>query len=295
MTVCIAAICDNGNSIAVAMDRMLSTSFTSGDIAKKGMFIHKSWMAMYAANDLGRVGPTMEYAYSRIQRGKEEENETLSGDRISSWFAEKALCEAFQYELNMESTRRVLAPYGLTRTEFLHRGLSMFGPVGFSDLRREIESVRLDMEFLLIGFAENGEARIFHVCHSQTGPGLTSSSLTLAGFWAIESGAPNAIGSLMLHEHTADTPHPLGVYRVCEAKFLAERAAGVGEKTMVAVFRKDGKIGYVPNSLIQHVRSQWKKISKPRVPKGIDTEIEKHLTWVDRGKEPSSEGGGDQQ
>lgn len=285
MTVCIAAICDNGASIAVAMDRMISTSFTSGDIAKKGAFIHRFWMAMYAGNDIGRVAPIMEHAYAQLRDAQQHTN---AEGQVSAWFVEQALCNALQYQLVMESTRRVLARYGLSMNEFLAKGRTAFGEAGFADVKREIDSVYMEMEFLLTGFAENGDARLFVVGPSDRGgPGIMSRSFTPTGFWAIGSGALNAVGTLMLREHTPDTPHTLGLYRVCEAKFMAERAAGVGRKTVVAVFRKDGGVGYIDMACIDHVKSQWERISKPRVPTGIEKDIGQALSWnVDGGRSP---------
>lgn len=61
MTVCIASICDSGQSILAVCDSKLSAIYTSSDRATlKARRVSKSWAFMYAAEDVSPVVPIEE-------------------------------------------------------------------------------------------------------------------------------------------------------------------------------------------------------------------------------------------
>jgi len=267
MTVCIAAICEKGEAIAVAMDRMISTGHVSADVGFKGVRVHRFWMMMYAGNNIGRVEAIADIAASHLQS---KEAPPLAAQTVEQLFA-----GAFQHESRSEAVNQVLSPYGLDMDTFLSKGREMFGDAVFADVKRQVDDVRLDCQLMITGFGVDQRARLFTIAP----PGVAQ-RYTPVGFWAIGSGASSAIASLMFHGHQTAASRGLALYHVCEAKFMAESAMGVGDSSIVAVFRNDGSMGYLSQENLARVKKLWERHGKPRIPKGIAEEIPGALKWV---------------
>ena len=277
MTVCIAAICDGGKSIVMAMDRMISTGYVSADVALKGVKVHRFWLGMYAGNNITRIDSIIDSVAVSLQ--SRDAPPTPGVAQVEDIFT-----ASVQHETRSEAVAKILGVYGHTMETFLTKGREQFGDTVFADMKREIDDVTVDCQFLVAGFSPRTqpvdmEARLFAVI-----PPGTADSYTPVGFWSIGSGAHSALSSLMFHGHQASTPHGLGLYHVCEAKFMAESAMGVGKTTVVAVFKNDGSMGYLSQQNVARIRAVWEKKGKPRIPKGIGNEITSALTWVEHGK-----------
>jgi hypothetical protein len=274
MTVCIAAVCDDGKAIAVAMDQMISMHYVSANVAMKGRRVHDRWLVMYAGEDISRVEFIIEHFHFRLREQQTKQSLTVP----PAYLVEETFSWVLHFETQAEAKRSILGRYGLDMSSFLTKGRAQFGDTVFEQVKREIDAIRLNCQFLVVGFAEDDEARLFGF----TTPGGTepmARRYTPVGFWAIGSGASNALASLMFHGHKRAAPHGLGLYHVCEAKFMAESAIGVGDTTVLGVFRSDGKMGYLSNEQISLVRKEWDRKGKPRVPKGIANEIQSALRW----------------
>ena len=290
MTVCIAAICDGGKAIAVAMDQMISTESVSANVGMKGIKAHERWLVMYAG-DISRVEFIIEHFHFRL--GEEQQKRGFSVP--PAYLVEDTFSWVLHYEIQAETKRNILGRYGLDMPSFLAKGRAYFGDAVFEEVKREVDAVRLGCEFLVVGFAEDDTARLFGFISPGSAEPVAQRYAPI-GFWAIGSGATNALASLMFHGHQQAAPHGLGLYHVCDAKFMAESALGVGDTTVLGVFRSDGEIGYLSNRQIADVRKIWDKRGKPRVPKGIANEIQKNLCWDvktpndDISKEPKAGG-----
>lgn len=68
MTVCAAAICDDGESIVAICDRRMSLGYTSTDALLKACLVDPNhrWLALYAGDDIGRVVPILRDVKSRL-------------------------------------------------------------------------------------------------------------------------------------------------------------------------------------------------------------------------------------
>jgi hypothetical protein len=241
---------------------MISTGTVSGEVAVKGTFLSKNWLALYAANDMSRVGAILERATDGLAKLKDPSSSEVEG----------VVVQAFQKEVQMAAANKVLSPYGLDLETFVATGRGKFGDQVFDQLRRDLEKACPSCTFLVVGFGRDKHADIFEV----SVPGQASRYNEI-GFWAIGSGAHSAISSLMFRKHQRSAGAAETIYHVCEAKLMAESALGVGTDTTVALLKPDAEAKYIRGSAFKHIRRRWETAGQPRVPKNIVVEIQKML------------------
>jgi hypothetical protein len=266
VTVCIAAIVNRGQYIVTASDQKIcvdAVSSSADEAALKIWAVHPNWVVMFAGG-LEHVAPILRQVGAELS-GREPTYEEVKG----------ALVRAYQKELQEEETNVVLSRYGLTMEEFLETGSNRFGSAEFARLMTELSQIYLGppdgLSFLAAGYASSAGAHIFSVSH----PGKVENH-DVIGFWAIGSGQHAALASLFFHSYNKEALYEEALYRVCEAKFMAEKSAGVGQATSVLILEPDpdweeGEIlqvkGYdLPEPSIQDVRNMWEKEGMPRQP-----------------------------
>jgi hypothetical protein len=251
MTVCIAAHCFTENCIALTSDTMITTRDTSSDFTSvKTEPVGRTWIAMFAGNDITSVG----LIFAEVHRLLHEANDDDTAANVRTAFT-----IAFQTELRKKSENEILQPLGYSLKEFKEVGLVQLGPEHFSRLVYQIQEQSLDLEFLVAGF-DGGNAHIFTV----TSPG-TIADYTAVGFWAIGVGQTNALGSLFNSQSMFVADMETTIYRLCEAKFNGENAAGVGKKTVLTILASDGN----RRSLLREVddlRAPWEATRALKVP-----------------------------
>jgi hypothetical protein len=180
--------------------------------------------------------------------------------------------KSYQLEHRAEAANEVLSPLGMDIETFLKTGPSLLGDEYRNVMERFLD-VRFECHFLAAGFGELNTASLFSVYP----PGRSSRCIT--DFWAIGSGAESALSVLMFRAHRQTVPHQLGLYHVCEAKFMSESALGVGPTTTVGVFKNDGSFGRLSQEGLQAIRERWAKEGVPKIPADIQTEVERSLQW----------------
>jgi hypothetical protein len=251
MTVCIAAVNAFGD-IVTASDQMLSMAdgaFTAESVALKNAYIDPNWRAMFAAEDVGVVPGLMRQIRNRINWG----------DRIDVGAMSKILAESFQAERRQRATELYLGSYGIDLPEFMANGANIFGETGAAVIRERIEAHRLGCELLVTGHDPHGVPQIVSV----SDPGIVKDH-DVAGFWAIGTGWYLALSALAMRGQCSRFQTLKTVYHVCEAKFLAESAVGVGKETFVCVHRKDRSWAAVTDDHLANIRREWLRIGKPR-------------------------------
>jgi ATP-dependent protease HslVU (ClpYQ) peptidase subunit len=227
MTVCIAAHCfksDNDECIICAADALVSTGDMSVDHgARKIQTIGIGWNAMFAGHDISYLTPIIR----RVRDVLPFEKGTI--DQVS-----QAFVAAYKEELRVKAETEVLTPLGYTFDEFKANGLAQLGAETFTRTLYDIQQHTIDLTFLVAGF-DGATAHIFTV----TSPGKLDYYSEL-GFWAIGSGQTHALGSIFNSSKTVRFIGRAGaLYRVCEAKFNAENATGVGRSTTVSIIERD--------------------------------------------------------
>jgi len=202
------------------------------------------------AGDITHVAPIIDAATLALL-GLSDATNTLS-------LVERALVVAYQSVRMQYAKDLVLAPIGMTM-EALERNSERQG------LTEKLERVDLGCQLLVAGFDWAGDGHIFTV----ENPGIGHNH-DLAGWASIGSGAFSAISTLLHHSVNHEMELARVLYHVCEAKFMAESAQGVGRHTVVKVLNATTPI-QAPSELsedfIATIRSDWEKEGRPRVPK----------------------------
>jgi len=266
MTVCIAAHAYVDDCIVCASDMMITTTDMSSDFASvKSRSVGQSWLALFAGSDISAVDPI-------INEVRDVFADPAYPDTVSN--VRDAFVGAFRNQLKLKTENEILQPLGYSLGEFKESGLEQLGGENFSRLLYKIQDQSIDVEFLVAGFDQNG-AHIFTV----TSPGKVS-DYTPVGLWAIGTGQTNALGSLFNCKNSMFAPDiHTTMYRVCEAKFNAETAAGVGKKTVLSILRNDGeRVTMSPQ--VEAFRSIWEKTRVLTIPEEAHKESEKIWSMV---------------
>jgi ATP-dependent protease HslVU (ClpYQ) peptidase subunit len=261
MTVCIASHCFGAKAIVLASDTMVSTHDMSADLAAfKFQSISRSWIAQYAGNDVGQVTPLLHRIRGRLDR---------QPDTLENVVA--AFTDAFTQELRHKTEIEIVRPLGYASIEeFRSAGARELGSDMFTRALIEMQQQIIDVQFLVAGFDENKEPQIFTV----TSPGKVSHFIEV-GFWAIGSGQTNALGSLFnLKMRAKFGDLATNMYRVCEAKFNAENALGVGRETSLLVLHQDTTRYHIDFSRINELRAFWESTRTVAPPAGASTKAD---------------------
>jgi 20S proteasome alpha/beta subunit len=260
MTVCIAAHCfESGSSrecIICATDAMISTGEMSADhSARKIQVIGDGWYAMFAGNDISCLSPIADHVENVISKNN-------SSGRASRDTVVNAFVDAYKQQLKLRAESEVLTSIGYSLEEFKSNGLAQLGPDIFSRIFYDVESQVIDLTFLVAGFDRQENHHIFTV-----GSSGKVSYYSELGFWAIGSGQTQALGSLF---NASRRPRFIGragaLYRVCEAKFNAENALGVGPTTIVGIVDKDAARRFIFPNELEPLRPIWEKTRVVEVP-----------------------------
>ncbi len=214
-------------SIIAICDRMLSyPDITVDDAVFKRFKIHPRWRAMFSGNDLGPLTPMMRFVEDRLA--------TREGDleEVADVFR-----NAFHNHSHLLAVDTVLGKYGHTLSSWREEGRAEFGEEEFARINRQIEQIEIGIQFLVFGFSPVGQAHIFTVQQLWTRAGqlqIETDHHNVDGFALIGSGTTAALGSLVRTALPVTERLKL-IYRICEAKMLAERAPGVGKGTVLSV------------------------------------------------------------
>ena len=270
MTVCIAAIChvdEQREAIVTASDQMISTGhFSADNLTTKIEPVHPNWETMFSANDLSKVTPIL----GHVRVALKDKPAGLSQVR-------RAFLEAVRVERELLAEELVLAPFSLTLETFLRDGLKNLGPQDFSSLVQKIESLSLGCQFLISGFGEQGEPHILTV----TDPAETSVH-DLVGFWAIGSGQQSALSNMFFREYNRLLGIAPAIYHVCESKFMAETAVGVGKLTFVSIHRFGKPRCYFLQHSVDELREVWEREVKRPAPTSIYGRILRSVQCFDQ-------------
>jgi hypothetical protein len=236
MTVCIALLCEMGRKIVGVSDHMLSMEAFSADSARcKSEPVQRNWYAMWSGD-----ASYVPLVTDLVTRQYLDQPHNPDQHEMATAFA-----NAYNSLLRREITNRHLARLGFKDVDdFRMSGRERLTVTAFNAMLRKIGEVDLNTDFLVAGFGKDGDGHIF-VLDSE---GATK-SCDAAGFWAIGSGSYNALSTIFHHVRHSGF-NRMGslrnaLYVGLEAKFMAESADGVGEKTFVTVYESCRSIAYI--------------------------------------------------
>ena len=168
---------------------------------------------MVAGNNISHAIPIIENARGYLEKAKD----TLRSVR-------SCMKRAFQERVREVITDRVLYKFALDMPTFLKKGKRILDAGTFADLSRAIRTVNLEeLQFLVYGFDVNGTPHLFTVCD----PG-EDRTWDVPGFRAIGVGEYAAETILYYFNQSPKITFEETIFNVFAAKFMAERAPGVG-------------------------------------------------------------------
>jgi len=196
----------------------------SDDVALKIMTVTNRWSALYAGSPTSAT-LIVEEARRLMPSASDRQPDSLERIRAVTTAAYKAV-------LRRQATDQFLGIYDLTLEQFRRAGRRQFGESEFAQINKQIRDYTLRTQLLVCGVDNDQWPHIFTINH----PGIATLN-DLIGHAAIGSGAQMALGSLG-GRILSGLPIRDLIYRVCEAKFSAETAHGVGKSTLLTVLRK---------------------------------------------------------
>ena len=226
MTVCIAALYDNGRGVVLASDQMVTANIPIGyefehqEIPKIVSLTDSVPIYALAAGDVLLGTEILNTA--RVQLQQQQHAVTVSE-------AVEAVRAVYQRVRLLNIVQRELEPRGLSLDSY-YAGHQSLAPQVLQIVDQALSQVDVGVEFIVAGPGESGTYSI----HTVGNPGVTNDH-TPIGYCAIGSGAPHAMYFLI----EAPYKHSLGSGEVAElvrkAKTRSEVAPGVGSGTQVHV------------------------------------------------------------
>lgn len=229
MTICIAAICDEGKVIVVASDRMVTSSRPALQFDRKTRKIiefHDRCVIMSAGDALAHT-EVVTRAHD-VLAGETDPHVDKMAETIR---------ETYQARRRERAERLHLRPRGMTLESFYGgQILRLPGELGIV-LDKQIAMQSFNLDLIIAGIDSTG-AHIYGIAD----PG-ESDCYDSIGFQAIGSGVEHAITMLALN-YRPDMKQEEMIQHIYKVKKSAQVAPGVGEATDISVITDSG-IKYV--------------------------------------------------
>jgi hypothetical protein len=225
MTICIAAICENGHAIVVAADREVGIQITASELLD-GKFHH-----LFGQWSIGISG-TVTNATDVIGAARKL-RPTLQS--LSVLDTRTAVEKAYRQVRLARAEGRFLANRGWTLDEFKAVGSSKLPPTTYASIDAQISFFDFEADLIIAGFGEGDDGPSILTVRN---PGLCVDHSKL-GFWCVGSGSTAAQMALFARNYSWNEPVEKAAYLVLEAKINAEHASGVGTSTDLHLIHKD--------------------------------------------------------
>lgn len=263
MTVCIAVTPRFRDEIILVSDRLLSCDVTSveGGFKLTKLAPGIEWYIMFAG-DAPRFKPLIE----RMREPLGGVQET----RLSLDSAVALAERAYYVELTNFIEAEVLAPYGMSRDDFIKKGRRWLGNSSYTQILNVIGSTDLGIEILVVGLDADAETQMFSV----SAHGVATRALL--PYHAIGSGSYLALGTLYQLAGFPGMDVTENIYRACAAKFAAEAAPGVGRETHAMVVNPLSNTSAVIFGFNQ-LREIWQAQGQPPFPAAARRLIQRDL------------------
>jgi hypothetical protein len=237
LTICIAAICNDGEGLVAVADRMVTVQALNIEIERAKSKISKlgpRHLVMSAGD--GLVG-------EEVFRQSADQCSHMQGvDEVAN-----VVVNAFEKLRVRRIEETLLRALGYTVESFQKSGSGQLGQA-FGNVLQNIAQYDLKTEFLIPGF-DGPSARIAHV-HN---PGALRWTDGM-DFYAVGSGAIHAFTSLLLSGYSSALPVEKALLQVFRAKCAAEIAPGVGHETDLHVGNSSG-FRAVEGAVLQELRN----------------------------------------
>lgn len=263
MTVCIAGInhAPWGPVIITACDRKIAfgSYFSAEGVAMKITGINRDWSLMFAGH-ISPLVPLVEAIKERMQKRKTESIRQFARECSAVYKAERpSLIE-----------NEVLGDYDIrTYDEYVafSRSADKLDLALHDKLKEKIKEAEENWNLLFAGFDSTKKPHIFVICE-----GGKIQYCDTEGFAAIGSGGWRSLVALSSYQFNRSLPFSQAVFGIAAAKFAAESAEGVGEKTILAVLEPDTETSPVWSEMrMRELKTHWAQL--PRFPKEAEAEV----------------------
>lgn len=248
MTVCIAAICDDGESLVLASDCMVTSPslLLNFEHNCKKMSQLAGCIALTAGDAL---------AYSELFGMANKEIEKLKSPSVEEVVVK--LKECYQTIRMIEIEERILIPSGFKNIHHFHERQNILLKEIVVGLQKRIETYDHGLSIIIAGMTDD----VAHI-HEVSNPG-TSRCFDSIGFHVIGTGQPHAINALVSRGCNQETGLGDAIMMVYDAKRMAERAPGVGSGVTDMCIVHNGKIypllrEKIDNELYRIYESKWR-------------------------------------
>ncbi|MFX0172635.1 MAG: hypothetical protein ACFE9L_12005 [Candidatus Hodarchaeota archaeon] len=224
MTICISGLCENGEKIIIASDKMVTVGSIiefEHDVAKFVKLTNNC--VILNAGSATIQDDIIKEALSKIKPLKKPNLNKIT----------EIINEGYSKVRRKKAEELYLKPKGLDFRAFYQTQRSLLPEVVFQ-IMTLIDGTNLGVEYILCGFDEEG-GHIHHI----TDPG-TSECFDSVGFCAIGTGSVNAISVFTAYNYAPKFSLSESLYLVYLAKKEAERAPGVGNDTDMVIVSKEG-------------------------------------------------------
>ncbi len=222
MTICIAALCDQGRSAVVAADRM--AVFGSGSLLEFKLDDH--------ANKIYKLWKRAVLLHSGLSKDAEEIREKSVRMRDAAKMAgtmDELLMELIQERRSLDVSRRLGSSYDFEKL-VLAVGNAQAGPL--FDVLQQVRKVDLG-EMLVVAWTSDQYEITFH------GPPAFPVRADLH-YATVGSGGIYARAALTIQQYNRNAKVSEALFQVYSAKKAAELVYGVGEPTDMAVLTEHG-------------------------------------------------------
>jgi 20S proteasome alpha/beta subunit len=243
MTVCIAALAEEGRSIVCMSDRALSYGDTiqwDSDSSKMFSLRDGGLIIMFAGN---------EESTSRII-GKVISREAELGDDIAT--TRRVLEEEYKEAVQEIIEARYLAPRLITKEEYVRAISGLEINTFIESIAKEVKAYIPDTSLIVCGFDKDGKPFILFL----DSPGVVT-DMTITGFHSIGSGWEKSISKFLYSEFSRKDPLHVVMYDMFDAKAFAEMAVGVGFDWETRIITGHDKGVEVPNKIDLLVERGW--------------------------------------
>lgn len=269
MTVCIAAVCEDGKKIVVAADRMFTApapvnlEFETEEQKIESLAL--SCVAMMSGNSglgtevlletLRRLGGSQSPAIADVTQHAESVYRAVRAKKVEETIVAPTLGHDF---VNFQAKGGTLPAYLQPQ------------PQVYQQLVTLQNQFNMNLELIVAGIDSSG-ARIARITH----PG-TMVWLDKLGYDAIGSGGIHALTRLYLGAQTRHRGLNETLYGVFDAKKASERAPGVGKETDLAIV-ESGRVVHCSSAILDALEKIHTENNKNLAPelKGLKEALEK--------------------
>jgi hypothetical protein len=214
-------------------DSLLSLGYTSADVALKARGLCEDWTIMFAGEDISHAKEVIDAARLSLGRDKAPTSAAKVAGEVT---------RAYRSVRRGQLQNMHLGTYGMTMRQFVRDGKSSFPESHHLNLLYEFDRYDLGCQFLVAGFvSDESDYPCFFTVEN---PGVVSIYDDF-GYCAIGSGSVNAMSYLSRRNQRTGTCFERSLYNAIAAKYLAEKASGVG-RIFQLVIHERGKHPYFP-------------------------------------------------